>query len=103
MTDGFRRHAIAFASLVALFGGIQAANAADKMRVIKDCADCPELVVLPVGSFVMGEEGTQPNGEKMGFGSPPITVKFEKPFAMGKTEVTIAQWRAFMKETGFKV
>ncbi len=102
MSDGLSPLRI-LASVAILLGGLQAAHAADKMRVIKDCAECPELVVLPVGSFVMGEAGTQPNGKKMGFGSPAITVKFEKPFAMGKTEVTIAQWRAFVKETGYKV
>jgi formylglycine-generating enzyme required for sulfatase activity len=55
-------------------------------RVVKDCPDCPQMVVLPEGSFQMGE----------GDGKMGHAVRIERPFAMAKTEVTQAQWRAVM-------
>jgi formylglycine-generating enzyme required for sulfatase activity len=59
-------------------------------KVFKDCPDCPEMVELPAGSFSMGS----PDGEDT---QPVHAVNIAKPFAIGKTEVTQAQWRALMK------
>ena len=50
----------------------------------KDCAVCPEMVVIPAGSFVMGSEKN--SDEK-----PPHTV-YIRSFLMGRTEVTQKQW-----------
>ena len=66
---------------------------ADELRpgkVFKDCADCPEMVVIPAGSFEMGSN-TGDSDEK-----PVHTVRIGQPFAIGKTEVTQGQWRALM-------
>jgi formylglycine-generating enzyme required for sulfatase activity len=57
--------------------------------IIKDCADCPEMVILPAGSFEMGSNSGEDN-EK------PIHRVTLKAFAIGKTEVTQGQWRAVM-------
>jgi formylglycine-generating enzyme required for sulfatase activity len=57
-------------------------------QMIKDCADCPEMVVIPGGSFVMGADRN--NDEK-----PPHPVTL-RSFLMGKTEVTQGQWKAVM-------
>ncbi len=51
--------------------------------VFKDCADCAEMVVLPAGSFDMGENGA----------TRRVVIK---AIAMGKTEVTQGQWQAVM-------
>jgi len=59
-------------------------------KIFKDCADCPEMVELPAGSFVMGSNNGEPD-EK-----PLHSVTIVKSFAIGKTEVTQAQWRAVM-------
>ena len=67
--------------------------------VIKDCADCPEVVVIPKGSFQMGSnlgEADRPE-------TPIRTITFAKPFAMGRTEVTVGQFRAFMKATNYQI
>ena len=54
----------------------------------RDCADvCPEMVVLPAGEFTMGSN--EYNDEK-----PPHKVTIAKPFAVGKFEVTFAEWDA---------
>jgi len=59
-------------------------------KVFKDCADCPEMVIVPAGSFEMGSNADECE-EK-----PVHTVRIGKPFAMGKTEVTQGQWRSIM-------
>jgi formylglycine-generating enzyme required for sulfatase activity len=56
-------------------------------KVFKDCADCPEMVVIPAGSFEMG------SGNGRSDEAPVHTVRIGKSFAMGKTEVTQKQWR----------
>jgi formylglycine-generating enzyme required for sulfatase activity len=58
-------------------------------KVVSDCAECPELVELPAGSFDMGAENGEAN-EK------PVHRVSVKAFAIGKTEVTQAQWQALM-------
>jgi formylglycine-generating enzyme required for sulfatase activity len=55
---------------------------------IKDCATCPPLVSLPGGTFTMGSDSGDPS-EK-----PAHRVAIATPFAIGKYEVTIAQWNA---------
>jgi formylglycine-generating enzyme required for sulfatase activity len=57
----------------------------------KDCAsDCPEMVVIPAGSFAMGstanESGHKPTEE------PQHNVTIAKSFAVSKFEVTFAEW-----------
>jgi formylglycine-generating enzyme required for sulfatase activity len=70
----------------------EAERAAQEMRpgkVFKDCADCPELVVLPAGSFEMGS--SDGNADE----KPVHSVQI-KSFSMGTTEVTQAQWQTVM-------
>ena len=58
-------------------------------EMFKDCPDCPELIILPTGSFDMGSN-------KGGDEAPAHRVTFVKPFAIGKTEITQDQWKAVM-------
>ena len=58
----------------------------------KDCPDCPEMVVIPSGTFMMGSSSPgAPEYEK-----PQHRVTFDRPFAIGKYEVTQAEWTALM-------
>lgn len=62
---------------------------------IKDCGNCPELVVLPAGSFLMGspaDEADRRDNEKQ------RTITFSKPFAMAATPVTWDQWEACARD-----
>jgi len=68
-------------------GGKASQNLA-AVAVLKDCAECPEMVVIPAGSFVMGSDKN--NDEK-----PPHTVTI-RSHAIGKTEVTQQQWANVM-------
>ncbi len=60
--------------------------------IFKDCADCPEVVVLPAGSFTMGASQSVLDDE-----GPMHLVSVPK-VAIGRTEVTQAQWRAVMRQ-----
>jgi formylglycine-generating enzyme required for sulfatase activity len=62
----------------------------------KECDACPEMVVVPAGSFTMGS--TEEYIHKEG---PPHVVTIARPFAAGKTEVTVDQFAAFVKQTGY--
>lgn len=71
-------------------------------KTFKDCADCPEMVTIPPGSFTMGEPESESQNRKFGWGGPEIKVTIAKSFAMAKTEITRAQFAAFVKDTDYK-
>jgi len=66
--------------------------------VFRDCQDCPEMVVIPAGSFTMGSPESE-IGRDAAEG-PQHKVKIPKPLAFSKTVVTVAQYREFIKATG---
>jgi formylglycine-generating enzyme required for sulfatase activity len=62
-------------------------------EVFKDCAECPEMVVIPAGRFLMGSPPSEA-GRSADEG-PQRWVDVAR-FAMGKFEVTQRQWEAVM-------
>ncbi len=64
--------------------------------VFRDCPSCPEMVVVPAGSFMMGSNNADKD-EK-----PVRKVTISKPFAVGKFEVTFAEWDACALDGGCK-
>jgi formylglycine-generating enzyme required for sulfatase activity len=64
---------------------------------IRDCADCPGLVMIPSGSFTQGSPSSEPQSwinER-----PQRTVNVPA-FAMGQTAVTFDQWDACVDDGG---
>ena len=58
----------------------------------KECPECPEMVVVPAGSFTMGS----PPGEKgRRDNEAQLKYSFARPFAVGRFEVTRGEWEAF--------
>ena len=57
----------------------------------RECADCPELLTLPAGSFDMGSH----SGSEEDANTPRRKVHIAS-FAIGKYEVTQSQWLAVM-------
>jgi formylglycine-generating enzyme required for sulfatase activity len=53
----------------------------------RDCADCPEMVVIPAGSAGVGETASS-------------KVALREPLAVGKFHVTVAEYRSFVSATG---
>lgn len=64
--------------------------------VFKDCADCPDMVVVPPGSFTMGFDG----GLEARYEGPVREVTIDYAFALGRTEVTQAEYAEFVDATG---
>jgi formylglycine-generating enzyme required for sulfatase activity/class 3 adenylate cyclase len=72
-----------------------------------DCEGCPEMIVIPAGSFTMG----MPHSEADRYGVLPAQaltslplheVRFARPFAIGKFPVTRREYGKFVEETGYK-
>ena len=65
--------------------------------VLRDCPECPALVVVPAGGFMMGSpasEGGQPNEW------PQHQVRLGEPLAVGVYEVTFDEWDACVSGGG---
>lgn len=76
-------------------------------KPFRDCANCPEMMPLKPGSFMMGatiQEEARHGLSKgsRGHAQPVHRVTFAKGFAMGRYPVTVAEFRAFVDETGYK-
>ena len=63
--------------------------------VFRDCSYCPEMVVVPAGSFSMGSPAAEAG--RSDDEGPQHEVKLPRPYAIGKTEVTQVQWAALMR------
>ncbi len=66
----------------------------------RECTkDCPEMIVVPAGRFLMGSRSDEkdPNDDEKDRNDdegPQHTVVFDKPFAVSKFEVTFDDWDA---------
>jgi formylglycine-generating enzyme required for sulfatase activity len=93
---------IAILSLMLLPLGAEAQNrraAADSAaRIFRDCPACPEMVTVPAGEFMMGSPESE-RGRNKDEG-PQHRVVIAQPFAVGKFEVTFAEWDACAAEGG---
>lgn len=74
-------------------------------RMTKDCPHCPEMVSIPVGSFLMGASPAEEEREKVperfrNVAAPLRSVRVSRPFSLGRYEVTRAQYAAFAAATG---
>lgn len=78
--------------------------------VFRDCPACPEMVVVPAGRFEMGSTAAE-RGWLLGQGwadkdiqdeQPRHAVVIERPFALGRQEVTVGQFRTFVERAGHR-
>ncbi len=65
-------------------------------ETFKDCGKCPELVLVPAGSYSMGDL----NGGGRVNERPVHNVRILKKFAVGKFEVTYDNWDACVWDVG---
>jgi formylglycine-generating enzyme required for sulfatase activity len=67
-------------------------------RTFRDCADCPEMIVIPAGSFLMGKpfDPADEHPEWLEKERKKVTLP---DFAIGRFEVTRAQYARFVAET----
>src|SRR3984885_4728718 len=60
----------------------------------RDCARCPQMVVIPAGEFTMGSPAADQQAETR------HRVTIAAPFAVSKFEITFAQWDACVQDHG---
>ncbi len=60
----------------------------EALSSFRDCANCPEMVVIPTGAFSMGSAGPRAKAWE----KPVHPVAIRKPFAIGRVEITVGQW-----------
>jgi formylglycine-generating enzyme required for sulfatase activity len=61
---------------------------------VRDCPECPELALIPAGSFNMGST------EMFPFEAPVHPVTIRDAFYLGQREVTLAEWGACVADGG---
>ena len=93
-------------TLLALFllgnflGALNAACAEERLdREFQECTDCPKMVAIPAGKFMMGSPATEPGRFDA---EGPQHIVSVRAFAIGKFEVTNAEFLAFLRETGYQ-
>jgi formylglycine-generating enzyme required for sulfatase activity len=64
----------------------------------KECDACPEMVVVPPGSFLMGSPGSEAG--RYGDEGPQHYVTIARPFAVARFEATFAEWDACVTDGG---
>ncbi|MEO7757729.1 MAG: formylglycine-generating enzyme family protein [Dokdonella sp.] len=83
--------------LVAIAGFLTSqAEAAPALRRIKGCADCPSMVIVPGGHFLIGSPDTEPGRHKNE--GPQRNLQIES-VAISETEITRKQFSAFVRAT----
>ena len=75
--------------------GEQPLEASDPFR---DCAECPQMIVLPPGKFRMGS--TSNEAERYFDEGPVRDVTIPRPIAVGMHEITFSEWDACRRAGG---
>jgi formylglycine-generating enzyme required for sulfatase activity len=100
--------AVALALALAAVGPVASAASAPPPTApaMRDCPDCPELVRVPAGEFTMGAEFAE--SKRLGLPDywatreqPRHAVRVAKAFALGRYEVTRAEFARFARDTGY--
>lgn len=108
MADGTKRPDARPASsslcwLIALFIVISlpwtpVAQSLDPGVSFRDCPLCPEMIVVPAGTFLMGSSPSEWGHSPAE--APRRRVTIEIPFAISKYEITKGEWQACLAEDG---
>jgi formylglycine-generating enzyme required for sulfatase activity len=88
---------LVLAASIAVLAPLRAEERPD--REFQECRNCPVMVAVPAGRFVMGS----PQSEAGRFDAEgPQHVVSLKAFALGKFDVTSEQFLSFLKDTGYQ-
>jgi len=92
---------IVISIILALFGAFITATAiaqakAKPLKSFRDCSDCPEMVIIPAGTFTMGTPESEPDRTITEGPQRKISIA---AFAAGKFDVTRGEWEAFATAT----
>lgn len=76
--------------------GLARAHEETTPKILQDCTDCPRMVEIPAGTFTMGSPETE--RERRKYEGPRENVAVSR-VALGETEITRAQYAAFVRDT----
>ena len=93
------RRALLSLLLLAAFARVPAAAEEHKEREFQECTDCPLMVGIPAGTFVMGSPASEPG--RFDAEGPQHRVAI-RAFALGKFDVTTAEFLIFLRDTGYQ-
>jgi formylglycine-generating enzyme required for sulfatase activity len=68
----------------------------------QDCPDCPQMVRVPAGAFTMGTPTADPGDPATRAEAQSQVIRFPRPFALGRVEVTRRQFAAFVSDTEYE-
>jgi formylglycine-generating enzyme required for sulfatase activity len=84
---------------VSLLGSTWAVAQERPEREFRECRDCPEMVAVPAGGFVMGSPAKESGRFDSEGPQHPVSVR---AFALGKYDVTNEEFLTFLKQTGYQ-
>jgi formylglycine-generating enzyme required for sulfatase activity len=73
--------------------------AAPPEREFRECPECPQMVAVPAGRFLMGSPAREPGRFDSEGPQHAVTVK---AFALAEYPVTSAEFLAFLRDTGYQ-
>jgi formylglycine-generating enzyme required for sulfatase activity len=93
--------------LLAVVIGLMGAGAAAADETFRDCADCPAMVRIRAGAFMMGSTEAETARENMDAmlasdERPAHVVKVRREFSLARFAVTRGEFAAFVAETGYR-
>jgi formylglycine-generating enzyme required for sulfatase activity len=81
--------------LLGIGAGAQSPSGVSAGDQFKECRNCPEMIVLPAGTYLIGS----PEGEPLRRDNEPQKrITFSAPFALSATPVTWNQWEACVRD-----
>ena len=89
--------ALAIAAYLWNSGKVQDFSNLADLSTFTECADCPEMVVLPAGTFVMGSP--EDEADRRPQEGPQREVRVQR-FALARTELTFEAWDACVADGG---
>ena len=86
--------------LGSVLGGLDTACGEERLdREFQECPECPTMVAIPAGKFIMGSPASEPG--RFDSEGPQHVVSL-RAFALSKVEVTTAEFLTFLRETGYQ-
>ena len=95
----FARHLVISVALswsASAYSTAPTAHASQRPRSFQDCAGCPEMVVIRAGKYTMGSAATDVTADAL---EQPSHVVHVRSFAAAKFDVSLSEWRAFVRAT----
>jgi formylglycine-generating enzyme required for sulfatase activity len=87
---------LAAAGLIIIGGSAASAESADPTaRTFRDCRICPEMVIVPPGTFVMGSPESEKDRDQ-DEGQHKVTIAYS--FAVSKGPITWDQWETCVRD-----